>query len=104
MTMQFDSVLDFGKYKRSTVKDVFIKDANYLCWLRDAKKKDSGDERFFSHDVLLALDVAIKEDPKGLGRNFTPWNRAAIIPDDTPFDPVQERPTSVVYSDEWGAF
>lgn len=70
MALGLENTISFGKWKGKTVGVVLAEDPGYLLWLRDEKKKDTGDEKFFSNRVLLELNKALREDSLNRSKKF----------------------------------
>jgi hypothetical protein len=111
--MGLTEVLPFGKkHTGKTVEQIYKQDAEYLCWLRQAKKNDG--ITFFDMEVNLLLDDFIESSPK-VAKKFTSWNTKLLL--ESKLDPrneqhayvVPEPPAPVVtkedhYQDQWGAY
>lgn len=104
MSLQLEDRLPFGKYKGQTVQEIYKKDSGYLVWMRETRKKENGDSKFFSFEVSQLLDMTIM-DSKTLKSKYKPWELtkeqvevavASIA--------AEEAELEVAYADKWGAF
>lgn len=104
-SLGLNDTLPFGKYKGKRVQEVYKENAGYLLWMRDTKKKDAGDAKFFDQEVLILLDETLLKD-KYLRTKHESWGNTMLpqapvtTPDDAPFEPT----TEFAYAGAWGAF
>ena len=115
MALGLDNVLTFGKYKAQNKKigELVKSDPGYLLWLRDEKKKATGQTNFFTPAVLEKLNQAIA-DSKSLRKQYSEWSLAAPVEPETKdeilaalkagkvAEKVQEE--AAVNYQQWGAF
>lgn len=73
MDLELTNTMPIGKYKSRTIEDIYKEDAAYLVWLRNARKEQNQDSRFFSREVSALLDMTIRES-KQLQSKFRPWD------------------------------
>lgn len=75
MNLELTNTMPFGKHKGEKIEDIFKQDggAGYLVWMREERKKQQGEEYFFSLEVNQLLDMAI-QDSSSLKRKYRPWN------------------------------
>lgn len=95
-------VVDFGKHKGSTVKQILHDhyDAGWLLWIRLEKHKQG--ETMFDAEVNGLLDKVISSD-KGRWGKFRVKDTAA--PGSTPIAGLTTQPDrSEQYDESWGAF
>ena len=101
-SLGWNDTMPFGKkHKGKTIQEIFQKDASYLLWLRDKRKSENSDSKFFTRDVLIKLDDYLKTS-KSLSGKFSLWHAAL-----EPAEPVKVVITPELedaYGDMWGAF
>ena len=109
VNLTLDDMITFGKYKGKSVGKVYEEDVGYLVWLRQERKNQNADERFFAPELHILLDDAIKNS-KSLRAKYKPWNvnpaaLAAIQETAEPTEPPPQRMApEMAYSAAWGAF
>jgi hypothetical protein len=101
MNLELTDTMPIGKHKSKKIEDIFKENAGYLVWVRNARKEQNQDSKFFSIEVSALLDMAIRES-KALQRKYKPWNlEIAQAPVNTT-KPAVEQP-SMAYNG-WGEF
>lgn len=99
MNLSLMDTLPFGKHKGKTIKEVLSQAPSYLVWLRETRRKENADIRFFSEGVSMLLDDEIRGNPS-LQKNYKPWREANVQPVQ-----VTEQETFVEHAyTEWGQF
>lgn len=119
--MNLDDIMPFGtKHKGKSLEQIYKEDVGYLVWLRHTRKVDNGDAEWFSRDMHILLDDAIKNDKKLRGK-YEVWNvaaltdtdpvRAAIASAEPPMELEQigaviekEKEAEFAYAETWGCF
>jgi hypothetical protein len=113
--MGLENVLTFGKYKGQgkKVADLVKSDPGYLLWLRDEKKKATGQTNFFTPAVLAKLNEAISNS-KSLRKQFSEWPLTAPVEPETKDEILaalkagkvaeKAQEEAVVNYQQWGAF
>lgn len=100
--LNLQDTMPFGKHKGQTVEAVYKEDAAYLVWLRQTRKDQNADTKFFSQEVSTLLDMTIRES-KQLQKTYKPWDLEPMIQVVTEAKP-QERQPEVSYGGAWGNF
>jgi hypothetical protein len=101
-SLSWNDTMPFGKkHKGKTIQEIFQQEPSYLLWLRDQRKKDNGDIKFFARDVLIKLDEFLKTS-KSLSRQYSSWHVALEQPE--PVKVVITPELEDAYGDMWGAF
>ncbi|MPQ56348.1 hypothetical protein [Duganella sp. FT27W] len=103
-----ENTLPWGKYKGQKVAEIFKKDAAYLCWLREQRKKESSDTKFFAREVHLLLDAAIDSE-KSLRFHYTSWGTNLVAEHEVAQDMARQRAEraaidAACYDESWGMF
>src|SRR4051794_40803325 len=103
-SLDLKDTMPFGKYKGKRIEDIHRQDAGYLLWMRDTKKTDAGDAKFFDPEVLILLDETLQKD-KYLRTKHQSWGKTILAqgpvtsPESAPFEPAEE--ATFAYAENW---
>jgi len=119
--MGLDDIMPFGKkHKGKSLEQIYKEDVGYLVWLRHTRKSENGDTEWFSREMHILLDDAIKKDPQ-LRKKYEVWNvaslsdtdpvRAAIASAEPPMELNEvgaviekEKEAEFAYAENWGSY
>lgn len=100
MNLTLTDRMPFGKHKGKTLEVLLKENPGYLVWLREERKKNQKDERFFSAQMSALLDTEILKS-KSLRREYKPWNLS--LPTQVSIATPTEREPELSYDGYWGA-
>jgi hypothetical protein len=112
MSMRIDDTFAFGKYKGFKVREILKDDPGYLCWLREAKKKDAASghtvypsEKAFDNNTNAMIDDAILAS-KSLKIKYKAWSydEAEVAPTVSIAKEKYVANAISAYSEQWGSY
>lgn len=101
--LDLTDTMPIGKYKSHKIEDILHTDPGYLVWLRQARKDQNQDAKFFSPVMSALLDNEITKS-KQLRSKFKVWGIGIDTEPARVAAPIPEALREQAYQGGWGAF